>query len=266
MTKLALITGATGGIGSAIAKQLVEQGYTLILHGRDQHKLDALCHSLPAKHHTLIADISQPSQYLRLIEDAFQIGPVSLLVNNAGISHFSAFTSAQASDAKTAYLMQVNLLAPIALCQHFMAKVLPTHSATIINIGSALGSIGFPGFSLYCASKFGLRGFSESLSREYANSNIRIAYFGPRTTDTSINSSQVTDMNHALNSKVDSPEFVAQQFMLLLNSYKQRKIVGWPEKLFARINGMLPEVVDKAFTQKTKTIKQFAHLSTGDIK
>lgn len=265
MAKFALITGATGGIGGAIAARLAEEGYTLILHGRDQNKLDTLCQSLPEQHYSINADISDTAQCIELVEKAFALGPVSLLVNNAGLSHFANFGDKRTVDLSTS-MMQVNLLAPITICHHFIAKVSSSTQATIINIGSALGSIGFPGFSLYCASKFGLRGFSEAIAREYASTNIRVSYFGPRTTDTNINSVEVCEMNKALNSKVDSPEFVANQFMDLLKSSKRRKIVGWPEKLFARINGMLPELVDMAFRKKTQTIKQFAKLATGDIK
>ncbi len=266
MTKLALITGATGGIGSAIAQKLAENDYTLILHGRSQTKLDALQAKLPGSHHSINADISLVGESKNLIEKAFEIGPVSLLVNNAGISHFADFTSASVSEEDTANIMLVNLIAPIQLSKHFISHIRLQQQGTIINVGSALGSIGFPGFSLYCTSKFGLRGFSETLAREYAGSNIRVAYFGPRTTNTHINSAQVSNMNKALKSKVDSPEFVAAQFMQLLNSNKRRKIVGWPEKLFARINGLFPELVDNAFKQKTKTIKQFTKVASGDAK
>jgi short-subunit dehydrogenase len=266
MTTLALITGATGGIGSAIAHTLAEQGYTLILHGRSQAKLNKLLQELTGSHHSISADISKPLMCEKLIDDAFKIGTVSLLVNNAGVSHFANFASSDIDEKQTTHIMQINLIAPILLTKAFISRTKPNFQGTIVNVGSALGSIGFPGFSLYCASKFGLKGLSEVLSREYADSHIRVVYFGPRTTNTSINSQQVTDMNKALNNKVDSPEFVASQFMQLLNSNKRRKIVGWPEKLFARINGVLPELVDKAFKQKTQKIKQFANIVTGDKK
>lgn len=266
MSKLALITGATGGIGSAIAKQLAAQNYRLILHARDPHKLRLLNESLGGNHHLISADIGNPEACAELIASASQYGPISLLVNNAGVSLFANFVSAHANDQQNIQLIQLNLIAPILLCQHFIASLAPAQTATIVNVGSALGSIGFPGFSVYCASKFGLRGFTQSLSREYANTPLRVCYFGPRTTNTAINSSEATNMSHALNSTVDSPDFVASQFMLLLNSNKRSKIVGWPEKFFARINGLLPEVVDRAFHKKTKTIKEFANLATGDIK
>lgn len=263
--RLALITGATGGIGGAIAEALVKTGYTLIIHGRSQDKLDKMLEQLPGEHFSIVADISHTIECKTLIDRAYEIGAVELLVNNAGLSHFADFTSVSLTDADTGVFMQVNLIAPMLLSKRLINKA--SHKVTIVNVGSALGSIGFPGFSVYCASKFGLRGFSETLSREYAlDETIRIAYFAPRTTETNINSKAVADMNRALNSKVDSPKYVAKQFMKLLNSNKRRKVVGWPEKLFARINGVLPELVDKAFKKKIQKIKQFSHASTGDTK
>lgn len=263
--KYALITGASGGIGGAIAKALVEDGYTLIVHGRKQEKLDSLLRQLKGENFGLCADLANVNECKQLMDDALAIGRVSLLVNNAGSSHFADFTSQSLTDEKCADLIQINLIAPMILSKYLLTQV--NHKVSIINIGSVLGCIGFPGFSVYCASKFGLRGFSETLSREYADDkNVRVAYFAPRTTETKINSKAANDMNRALKSKVDSPEYVAQQFMLLLHSKKHRFVVGWPEKFFARINGMLPELVDKAFKQKTRKIKQFSHTVTGDSK
>jgi short-subunit dehydrogenase len=273
MQKLALITGATGGIGCAIAQQLVSDGYTLILHGRSKSKLDQLSTSLGGQHHVISADIAHAIECKALVEEAFGIGKVSLLINNAGVSHFGDFSNKEAAklyapsagDLRSQHLMQVNLIAPILISEYFIERINSNEQATIINVGSALGSIGMPGFSLYCASKFGLRGFSETLSREYADTNIRVAYFAPRTTNTHINSSQALNMNKALNNKVDSPQWVAKQFMSLLHSKKRRKFLGWPEKLFARINGLFPELVDLAFKQKTQKIKQFTKTVSGDI-
>ncbi len=264
--KYALITGATGGIGKAISQALIESGYTLILHGRTQEKLQQLRAELPGEHYFINADISESSACKSLIEQALDIGPVELLVNNAGVSHFAGFTSPSFSDDDINLFMHVNLLAPMLLSK-YLIRGLNNKKLTIVNIGSALGSIGFPGFSIYCATKFGLRGFSETLAREYAdNNNIRIIYFAPRTTETNINSKAATDMNLALKSKIDTPEFVATQFIKLLNSNKRRKAVGWPEKLFARINGFLPEVVDRAFVQKNQKIKPFTEAALGDQK
>ncbi|MCW8995482.1 MAG: SDR family oxidoreductase [Psychromonas sp.] len=251
-----LLTGASGGIGSAIAQVLAQQGYSVVLQGRDKERLQALKAQLAGEHSIVIGDLTCTQDRTRILENAFSGGHIDLLVNGAGISDFSDFKAL--SQLRIEQLIHVNLTSPILLTQAYLQKI-GDKKATIINIGSALGAIGFPGFDVYCASKFGLRGFSESLSRELADSAVRVAYFAPRTTQTEINSNEVITMNRALGSKVDSADFVAREFIKLLNSQSRRKTVGWPEKLFARINGCLPEVVDKALKGKLKTVKKFTH-------
>jgi len=253
--KICLITGASGGIGGALAKRLETEGYTLILHGRNKSNLSRLASELAHEHITIVGDLNNSTDQKRLLDEAFAIGKVDLLVNNAGISSFADFESLNKKDIEQ--LIQINLLAPVLLTQKFI-KRLGGHSSTIINVGSALGSIGFPGFSLYSATKFGLRGFSESLSRELSDSNIRVGYFAPRTTKTTANSIEADAMNNALGNKIDSPEWVAKEFISFLNSKKSRKVLGWPEKLFARINGIFPWLVDNAINSKLKKIKQYS--------
>jgi short-subunit dehydrogenase len=258
--KYCLITGASGGIGGAIAHKLSSNGYTLILHGRNKEKLVNLQQSLPNESFIGLGDLTQAEDREQILTEAFQIGQIELLVNNAGISCFSSFESMDEHTIEQ--LININLTAPMLFTQSFIQKLnrssVNSHvNATIINVGSAFGFIGHPGFSAYCASKFGLRGFTESLARELSDSNIRAAFFAPRATQTEINTADVNELNNTLGNKVDSPTYVAQEFMSLLNSNHQRKVVGWPEKLFARLNGVLPEIVDKAMASKLQKIKQF---------
>lgn len=265
MRQLALVTGATGGIGKAIATSLAKQGYRVILHGRDTDKLALLLDELGPQHFTLTADLSKQAEREALIESAFNFGTVSLLVNNAGASYFADFSATKPAEIES--LTQINLIAPMILSSLYLNKLESHHQkGTLINIGSALGSIGFPGFSIYCASKFGIRGFTETLAREYQSSGQRIAYFAPRTTNTTINSTAAMQMNKKMGSTVDSVEAVAAQFMAFLASNKSSKILGWPEKFFARLNGFLPELVDKAFVQKTQNIKKFTAIPSGEMK
>jgi short-subunit dehydrogenase len=257
--KQCLLTGASGGIGSALAKALAKQGYSLILQGRNEQKLNTVLESLTGEvagsHRILIADLTNQTQRTRCLNEAFANGPIELLVNAAGISEFNAFENVPPEKIKT--MFDVNLLSPILLTQDFLQRVGKQQPCTVINIGSTLGAIGFAGFNIYCASKFGLRGFTESLARELADTNVRVAYFSPRTTKTQINSDKADEMNQALGNKIDSTDVVAQQFIKLLHSKKRRRSVGWPEKFFVRLNGVLPEIVDKALNKQLTTIKRF---------
>lgn len=256
MTKTCLLTGASGGIGQAMAKALAKNGYQLILQGRNEIKLTALKNELGEGHSVFVGDLTEPSVRATLIETVCANGPLDLLVNNAGVSLFAEFC--ETSYAQIEQLFQLNVLATMDLCQKAIASA-GANPLTIVNVGSVLGAIGHPGYSAYCAAKFALKGFSEALSREYTKSNIAVKYLAPRATDTELNSDAVNAMNKSLGNNVDSPELVASALIKLITSTKTRQTIGWPERLFVRVNGVLPEVVDNAIGGKLKKIKQFTN-------
>lgn len=254
-----LLTGATGGIGKAIAFELASQGYTLVLHGRNELKLANLREELPcvndaAPHEVVVGDITHAADRSAIFKQAFLLAPVSLLINNAGITSFNNFS--HLAEHEISDIISVNLTATIQLTNEFLRKK-NFCQATVVNIGSALGSIGFPGYSVYCASKFGLRGFTESLNREYSQSDIRVCYLSPRATNTEINSPKAVAMNNAMGNNIDPPETVAKSLIKLLESNSDRKSIGWPETLFTRINGLLPELVDSSIKKKLSHILKF---------
>jgi len=211
--KTILLTGATGGIGRAIAQELAESGARLILVSRDENALLQLKAQLPGEHKVCSTDITDPAALNHLLTFCQQQGPLHGLVNGAGISQF-ALCETQDYAAQ----LKVNLLAPMQLCQLLLPQLQQQKEAFIVNIGSAFGSIGYPGFSGYCASKFGLRGFTEALKRELAQSHVKVLYFAPRATDTSINSAAVVAMNQQLGNQMDSPKQVAQALLAQLKA------------------------------------------------
>jgi short-subunit dehydrogenase len=127
-------------------------------------------------------------------------------------------------------------------------------------MGSVFGAIGYPGYAVYSATKFGLRGFTEALRRELAASNVSVHYLAPRATRTRINSSAVERMNTELGVAMDDPERVAQAVCRLLVKQQAAAVIGWPEKLFVRINALLPRAVDGAIRKQLPTIERYAHL------
>ncbi len=251
--KTILLTGATGGIGQAIAQELAESGARLILVSRDENALLQLKALLPGEHKVCATDITDPAALNHLLTFCQQQGPLHGLVNGAGISQF-ALCETQDYAAQ----LKVNLLAPIQLCQLLLPQLQQQKEAFIVNIGSAFGSIGYPGFSGYCASKFGLRGFTEALKRELAQSHVKVLYFAPRATDTSINSAAVVAMNQQLGNQMDSPKQVAQALLAQLKASQSRRFLGWPEQIFVRLNAIFPALVDKALQKKLAVIEKYA--------
>jgi len=251
--KRVLLTGATGGIGQAIAAQLAAAGAHLVLVARQPEALLALSQQLPGQHSCFSADLTVNEELLALGQFVKNTGGIDVLINNAGISQFSLLATQNFQSQ-----LALNLLAPMQLCQLLLPDLLLRPAATIVNIGSAFGSIGYPGFSGYCASKFGLRGFTEALSREVASEALRVLYFAPRATATSMNSPAVNRMNEALNNTMDLPDVVAQALMQQLKTGQRRSYLGWPEKLFVRLNALMPGLVDRAIAAKVALIRHYA--------
>lgn len=253
----AVLTGATGGIGRAIALQLAPQCSSLILMGRDTQKLEALKNELSntaANIQIVSGDLCDDSTSARLMDAISAQQGINLLINNAGISQFKSFE--QQSDKDITQLMLTNLISPMLLCKQLL-PLLKKEPSQIINIGSIFGYLGFPGFSSYCASKFGLRGFSQSLRRELSDSSVSVRYFAPRATQTSINSDQVMQMNAELKTDADAPNSVAQEFMKFLSGNNWEKKLGFKESFFVFMNHLFPSVPDKAIKGQLPIINKY---------
>ncbi|MFW5426244.1 MAG: SDR family oxidoreductase [Methylophagaceae bacterium] len=254
--KTILLTGSNGGIGSEIAKKLAAGGATLVLVRREETGLEEQLKSLAGSHHAIPADISTEQGRQTIFEhcDALDNG-LDILINNAGVGQFSLFS--EMSSDQIAKIISINLTSTMLLTQQLLPLLINKTEAKIINVGSILGSIGFPGSTVYCASKFGIRGFSEALNRELDDTPVSVSYFAPRATKTAINSDRVVAMNHELDTKMDTAEQVASAFISFLKSQQSRHYMGWPEKLFVRINSVLPGIVDKSIIKQLPIIKRY---------
>lgn len=258
--KTILLTGATGGIGEAIARQLIACGSRLILVGRSDQTLKYLTRELHLTKNngfTLQADIATHAgrETIRTALVALQ-NPVDVLINCAGTSLFGFLEDSPSSDIEK--MINTNVTATILLTQQVL-PFLNKDCGRILIIGSSFGALGFPGFAAYCASKFALRGFAEALRRELADSKIQVAHLAPRATNTRLNSDAVVELNDVLGNNVDEPEDVALavENMLLMKNIHDLNL-GWPERLFLRINAIFPRLIDKALYGKLSTIRSFA--------
>lgn len=258
--KTVLLTGASGGIGQAIALQLAANGARLVLVARNTARLAALQAELvgrfPVDHQIFSGDLTNAQTRQELLAFVRDLQGVDVLINNAGISQFGL---AAQQDYTTQ--LNTNLLMPMLLTQTLLPELQRKDAAMIVNVGSAFGSIGYPGFTGYSASKFGLRGFTEALKRELADSSVQVLYFAPRATDTAINSDAVVAMNRELGNQSDSPALVAAALLQQIKQNQARRFIGWPEQLFVRVNAILPGLVDKALAAKLAVIRRYAQLS-----
>jgi short-subunit dehydrogenase len=260
-----VLTGASGGIGRAIAQSLDACGARLVLVGRKAEKLDALQKTLTGKKHLPVAvDLNTRDGRRDLLQacNGLDEGGISLLINCLGINELRLF--AEQTEVSIEQQIQTNLLCPILVCHDLLPLLQQRPEALIVNIGSTFGSIGHPGFSSYCAAKFGLRGFTEALRRELADTAVEVSYIAPRATRTDLNSDSINAMNEALGTSTDDPALVAKE---VLNTIRSRgsadRYLGWPEKIFVRINALLPGLVDSALRKQLPLIRRFAQDSVN---
>ncbi|WP_020161699.1 SDR family oxidoreductase [Cycloclasticus pugetii] len=251
--KVILLTGAGSGIGAAVAKELSELGAQLILVGRNQDKLETVKQNLSGQHDVLAADISSSEGRQVIKEHCEQrAGGIDILINNAGISAFTGFETM--SEEKISSVIHINLTSTILLTQQLLPLLKAKPSAQIVNIGSAFASLAFAGFTVYSASKYGLKGFTEALRRELHGGTVDVRYFAPRGTDTPFNDENTQALNVAIKANIDTPEKVATEFADFLQSSKARHFVGWQERLFGRLNGLFPGLIDKALAGQHQAI------------
>ena len=263
--QVCLITGATGGIGKQIARQLSALGATLILHGRNEVKLRALLNELNNQRHTsVIADLTTEEGRNTIFHTVKQIGGLTMLINNAGVSGFGMFE--QANIKQVERVINTNLTSTIALTLRLLPVLKQQGQSYLVNVGSVYGSIGYPSQALYCASKFGLKGFTESLFRELSGSGTNVLYFAPRATETSINAGEASALNDALGTAVDSPEWVAGELVKQVEKQQPRKTLGWPERFFVKMNAVFPSIVDSALVKQLPIIKRYANFAVSEAK
>jgi len=256
----ALITGGGGGIGGAIAAELLARGAAVLLVDRDAAALErtAARHAdYGARIATLAADLTSAADRERIVAAAaaWRDG-VNVLVNNAGVNHFGLFEDQ--SPAQLDLALAINVQAPMHLCHALLPHLRSHPQAAILNTGSVFGSIGYPGYVVYSATKFAMRGFTEALRRELADGHVRVHYLAPRATRTGINTSAVEQMNAELGVAMDPPEVVAGAVCDMLAGGSVEAVIGWPEKFFARVNGVLPRLVDGALRKQLPVIRRYA--------
>lgn len=252
----AVLTGASGGIGLQLAEQLCAAGAQVLAVSRHVGALDALTQRYPDRLHWQAADLCSSADRQALLEGARRMGGINLLINAAGINQFAMLD--QLDEARLDDMLTLNITATLQLTRLLLPVLREQSHGLVVNVGSTYGSIGYPGYAAYCASKFALRGFSEALRRELADTSVDVLYVAPRATRTSMNSAAAMALNEALKVGMDDPRDVALAVLSAIEAKRSELYLGWPEKLFVRINGMLPGVVDRALRKQLPLIRRYS--------
>ena len=176
--KSALVTGASGGIGEAVARALHAQGASVVLHGTRAEKLKSLRQQLGDRAFSLAVDLSERDQVAGLIDAATALaGPITILVNNAGITRDGLLMRMKNDDWDS--VLEVNMTASMSLCRAAIRGMMKAKTGRIISISSVVGVTGNPGQTNYAASKAGMIGFSKSLAAEVASRGLTVNVIAP---------------------------------------------------------------------------------------
>ncbi|MGC9526515.1 MAG: SDR family NAD(P)-dependent oxidoreductase [Limnospira sp.] len=250
-----LITGAAGGFGQELTRQLLGLGSRLILSDRDETLLRQRVEAIQneVKSGEVIAcfgvDLSD-RQGCELLGDRVKSLnlPIDILINNAGLGLFGR--SDEVPSAKWETLMQVNLLAPMHLTAQFLPNMIARKKGHIVNISSVAGWSGRAGLTHYCASKFGLRGFSESLSEEVKPYNIKVTAVYPFFSRTPIlNCDKYGTLADSLNGLPDGwLTDPAQVMKATLQGIRYNQLHVFPDRtgnLIHLVKRYAPSVLDK---------------------
>ncbi len=201
--KTALVTGASGGIGGAIARALHGAGATVAVSGTREAPLQELADGLGGRAHVLPCDLSNPQAVEALPGQAIAaMGGIDILVNNAGITRDNIFM--RMSDEEWQSVLDVNLTAAMRLCRGVMRPMMKARWGRIVNISSIVGATGNPGQANYAAAKAGMVGLSKSLAHEVASRGITVNCVAPGFITTAMTDKLTDDQRQAILSQVPS--------------------------------------------------------------
>jgi len=242
--KTVLITGASGGLGALVARQLADEGARVTALGRTRP--EGVANFLPH-------DLSTPAG-IEAAARGVQGQRWDILVNLAGVQHFGPVDAEDPRDLMAGYL--VNLVAPVRLTQAVLPGMQARGAGQIVNIGSIFGSINFAHFATYSSAKAGLRGFSQALRREVTGTGVDVTYVAPRAVRTAMISDRVLEFAKLTQMHIDPPEATARRIVSAIRARRRDVYLGFPEAFFVRLNALLPGLVDRALSANDRKAAQ----------
>jgi NADP-dependent 3-hydroxy acid dehydrogenase YdfG len=231
--QVAVVTGASSGIGRAVARSLADSGMSVVLAARRQERLAEVVDQIEDAGGTalaVVADVAEEADVDRLHDAAVErFGAVDVLVNNVGVGSYGPLPSMTVEDFD--WMMRANMRTSFLCSRRFLPSMLERGSGQICFIGSVAGLKGLPGESVYCASKFAQMGFAQALDYETRESGVKVSVVAPGgvNTEFAIGTGR-TEGDPALDQMLDADD-VAEAVLFALNQ---------PEKARTFLIGMRP--------------------------
>jgi short-subunit dehydrogenase len=243
-----LLTGASSGIGRALALRLAERGARLVLASRNRERLEDLAHAVRQRGGEAVvapADVADAAQRAALVTTAAAaFGGLDVLVNNAGVGAIGWF--AEASAERLRRLFEVNFFAAVELTRLALPHLRRGRDPMIVNVSSVVGRRGVPGISEYCATKFALTGWSESLRAELAREGIHVLVVSPGGIDTGFRGNLIEERFRLAwqRRRGMSADLCARQIVRAMRRRQNEVVITTGARLLVWLNRLAPGLLD----------------------
>ncbi len=247
--KVVLITGASSGIGSALAQVFAGEGAKLALAARSFDKLQALASSLGPEVLPLQADMTRPEEVRQMVRAAAEhFGRLDILVNNAGIGMYAAASEMLSEEFEQ--VVATNWLGPVHAMQAAIPYMRAQGGGQIINISSVAGKVAIPWMAAYCSTKFALNAFSNSLRLELAPDNIRVLTVCPGRVSTPFTANAFKGIaTRPLSPGGISAERVARATLRAALGGRREIVVPASNRIFIWLRALFPRLIDAAMVR-----------------
>jgi short-subunit dehydrogenase len=252
--KVVVVTGASSGIGEAIAREFAKNGSKVVLAARSEESLKTITNEIIAENGEAIyikTDVSVEQDCKHLIEKTIEkYSTINILVNNAGVSMRASFIDVEIEVLHR--LMNVNFWGTV-YCTKYALPYLIEQKGSLVGVSSVAGFHGLPGRTGYSASKFAIHGFLETIRIENLKKGLHVMIIAPGFTSTDIR-------KHALTAKgkeqgespldehsLMSPEYVAKWVLKGIRKKKRNKLLTWDGRLTALFQRIVPTLVDRLY-------------------
>lgn len=254
--KRCIITGASSGIGRALALQLAEHKCHLLINARRAEKLNSLSDEIGQRGGTstmVEGDITDAEVRRKLAEKAQEIwGSIDILINNAGIGALGEF--ATADEDRMRRVLEVNFFAPTELARICYPILKHGNQPILVNISSVLAHRAVPMKSEYCASKFALHGWSDALRAEWEADGIDVLLISPSTTSSEFFDNVINKPGTAYKkmSSAKSPEYVARRTLKAIEKGRHEILLSWSGWAFVWLDRLFPTIADRLVARYAK--------------